>query len=402
MSKFFKRLSALAAVMLMSVMMLVGFYGSALPDSYQISEGEKLMINSLFSISAKPCREKVTAAVTGGNSKGNETLMLFGSVPIKDVKAKTTERPSLIPCGQAFGIKLITDGVMVVDLTKVNGVCPASECGIKEGDIIVSINGSTVKSNADVSKIISGSKGQPCSVIVKRDGASKTLNLVPTMADGSYKAGMWVRDSSAGIGTITYFDPTNNTFGGLGHPICDSDTKEILPLSEGTAGEVRITGCTKSENGKPGQLLGEFKGSAALGSILSNCSDGVFGILNENPSKRKALPMAFRQEVHTGSAYILTSTDGGEPKEYSISIEQVNMNGGEHDLVVKITDPELIAKSGGIVQGMSGSPIIQDGRLVGAVTHVFIDNPLMGYGIFAESMYQKSSTLSDNDVSLAG
>ena len=401
MYKIMRKISAVISASMIAVMALVGFYSLALPDSYIVPEGGNLMVKTLFSVSAKPAKNEVTEAFSGETAKENETLMLFGSVPVKNVSTKTSGRPLLVPCGEAFGIKLITDGVMVVDLTK-SEVSPASQCGIKEGDIIISINGEKVRSNGDVAKIISESKGQACPVVLRRDGHTRTVSLVPQLSDGKYRAGMWVRDSSAGIGTITYFNPSDNSFGGLGHPICDSDTKEILPLSEGTAGEVKITGCIKSEKGKPGQLLGEFRNSSSIGDIYENCREGIFGTLNENPSENTAIPMAFRQEVHTGEAYILASTDGNKPEKYSVNIEQVNLNDSEHDLVVKVTDERLVEKAGGIVQGMSGSPIIQDGRLVGAVTHVFIDNPQMGYGIFAETMYRKSSSVSDKTTGLAG
>lgn len=408
MSKILKQAAVFSAIILSGIIGLVGFYSKSLPDSYRISEGEKLMINSLFSISAKPIDEKITAAVTTGSGvfthKSKSALMLFGAVPIKEVESETVKRPNLIPCGQAFGIKLITDGVMVVDLQQIDKTCPAKACGIREGDVIVSINGGKVKSNADVSKIISDTKGDKCKVAIRRNGEDLTFDLTPEYCDGSYKAGMWVRDSSAGIGTLTFYDPETGCFGGLGHPICDSDTKKALPLSEGSVGEVKITGFNKSTEGNPGQLLGEFVNSASTGNILANCDCGVFGTLNSCPSKNtKSLPLGFRQEISTGKAKILSTVNGGEPLEYDISIEQISLNGkASHDLVVKVTDKRLLESTGGIVQGMSGSPIIQNGKIVGAVTHVFIDDPSMGYGIFADSMYSKSSEAYENSLKKAG
>jgi stage IV sporulation protein B len=214
---------------------------------------------------------------------------------------------------------------------------------------------------------------------------------------------MWVRDSSAGIGTLTFYDPSTGCFGGLGHPVCDSDTGEVLSVSEGSVGDIKITGCTKSVKGNPGQLTGEFATSASLGSIFRNCSEGLFGTLAANPSDENEVELAFRQEVHTGEAEILCSVDGGEAQRYSIVIEQVNLSeNAEHDLVVRVTDSRLIEKTGGIVQGMSGSPIIQDGRLAGAVTHVFVDNPEMGYGIFAEDMYECETSVAEKFSDMAG
>lgn len=214
---------------------------------------------------------------------------------------------------------------------------------------------------------------------------------------------MWVRDSSAGIGTLTFYDPSTGAFGGLGHPICDADTKLPLPLSQGSVGEVRITGFNKSVKGDPGQLLGEFSSSASVGNIDFNNESGVFGTLNSPPSSSKPIELGFRQEVHTGEAVIYTTIDNGKPKEYKINIEKADLSSdAEHDLIVKITDPKLLETTGGILQGMSGSPIIQDGRLVGAVTHVFIDDPQQGYGIFADSMYRQSTKCVDPELGMAG
>lgn len=394
MVKFIKRFALLTGILMVSVVGVAGFYKAALPNIYFISEGEELMINSMFNVTAKPCESKVTVAVTQTTARSSRTtenqLMLFGSIPIKEVTAKSVERPKLVPCGQAFGIKLITDGVMVVDFTSLDSCCPAKECGIKEGDVIVSINGEEVGSNSDVSRIIRNCEGKDCEILLKRNGTEKSVNLTPVLSGGVYKAGMWVRDSSAGIGTLTFYDEETGIFGGLGHPVCDSDTKEMLPLSEGVVGDIKITGFIKSENGKPGQLLGEFASSDDLGDILLNCKDGLYGKLDKNPSQEKAVELGFRQEIKKGKAEIYCSTDGGEPKAYEVEISQINLHeSAEHDLVIEITDKELLESTGGIVQGMSGSPIIQNGRLVGAVTHVFIDDPSKGYGIFADEMYQR-------------
>ena len=238
----------------------------------------------------------------------------------------------------------------------------------------------------------------------KRGSNDLTFKLCPRLESGSYKAGMWVRDSSAGIGTLTFYDPENGTFGGLGHPVCDADTKEPLPLSAGTVGEINLTGFNKSRSGCPGQLLGEFANSASTGDILKNCESGVFGTLNANPCPNaKEFPLGFRQEIHPGKAKILSSIDNDGPKEYEISIEQINLSdSAEHDLVIKVTDKTLLEKTGGILQGMSGSPIIQDGRLVGAVTHVFIEDTAKGYGIFADEMYSKTSELAESTIENAG
>lgn len=404
-SKIIKKVSLVSAAFLSLILTLVGYYQTSLPDTYYISKGEKLMLDTFFDIQAMPDKEKLPAVSENQPIKKSESsLMLFGSVPIKNVETLSVERPNLIPCGQAFGIKLITDGVMVVDLDKTGEHSPAKDCGILEGDIISAINGVSVKSNADVSDVISNTKGKPCTIDLSRNGKTMHFTLTPEFSNGTYKAGMWVRDSSAGIGTLTFFDPATNGFGGLGHPICDADTGKPLPISKGTVGKVKITGYNKSQKGEPGQLLGEFTDNKSSGDIYLNCTDGVFGRLSESPNtNQKAVPLGFRNEISTGSAYILSTLDDGEPCKYSVSIQQIsNKQNSAHDLVIKVTDKRLLEKTGGIVQGMSGSPIIQNGRIVGAVTHVFIDDPSMGYGIFADSMYQNMFESNKNSLKKVG
>ena len=417
MGRLIKSAAAAFGIVTIGIMGLVGFYSYSLPDFYYISGNEQLTVNAAFSISSKPAEKKIQEAnVLEGKFKVNvdssgtsvtkisdNTLMLFGSIPIKDVQTGEISRPMLVPCGQPFGIKLMTDGVMVIELEKFDGNCPAAECGIKVGDIITAVNGENVTTNKKISEIISKSKGNPCTVTYKHNGYEKNTTLTPAYSKGSYKAGIWVRDSSAGIGTLTFYNPETSAFGGLGHPICDADTKEPLPLSHGTVGEVEITGFNKSLKGEPGQLLGEFSSSASVGDITANNQSGVFGTLNTPPSDSKAIELGFRQEAHIGKAVIYTTIDGSEPEEYEISIESLNLNAAaEHDMIVRVTDSRLLEKTGGIVQGMSGSPIIQDGKLIGAVTHVFVDDPTQGYGIFADEMYEQTTKQSDSALSLAG
>lgn len=392
--RIIRRAAALAGAAALSIMGLVGFYGMTLPDFYYLADGRELAVDSVFSVTSGYGRGAfeedltVSGSYPGTRSITERTLMLFGSIPIKSVTAAQIERPLVVPGGEPFGIKLMTDGVMVIGLEDIGSACPASECGIEVGDVIMSIDGETVTTNRRVSEIISQTRGKPCSVEFSRSGSQHTVTLVPVYSGGTYKAGMWVRDSSAGIGTLTFYDPVTKAFGGLGHPICDADTKQPMPISHGTVGEVNITGCIKSERGEPGQLSGEFASQEVLGSIKLNIAEGVFGTLEGFPINGQAIPLGFKQEIRKGEAEILSTLKGGAPKRYSVVIESIDMSESAlHDMVVKVTDPELIAEAGGIVQGMSGSPIIQDGRLVGAVTHVFVDDPTHGYAIFADDMY---------------
>lgn len=321
----------------------------------------------------------------------------------------------VVPCGQPFGIKMLTEGIVVVRLSDINGKddsCPAKEAGIQVGDIIISVGGEKITSNEDLSKVISSSGGDAIEVVVKRNGSDDeksseeelTLKLTPEYCNSEkcYKTGMWIRDSSAGIGTITFYDPSTGAFGGLGHPICDSDTGEVLPLSSGEICDVSITGYKKGENGNPGELHGRFLSDSQIGTVAQNTNSGVFGSLDESPSKNEEIEIADNSEVKTGKAEILTTISGSEPQKYSINIEQVNPDDPDcKNLVIRVTDKTLLEKTGGILQGMSGSPIIQNGKLVGAVTHVFVNNSSMGYGIFANTMFTQSQlNINNSDVCL--
>lgn len=388
MRRFFRRTAAFAGAAALSVIGLIGFYGHNLPSSYFLPEGSELAVDSVFSVTSKQQQNTSEEDIAVNPDRNSRTLLLFDTFPIKNISATSVTRPMLMPCGQPFGIKLMTDGVMVIGLEDIDSSCPASDCGIKIGDVITGINGQTVTTNKRVSELIGSTEGRPCSVSFSRDGREQTATLTPVYSGGTYKAGMWVRDSSAGIGTLTFCDPETHAFAGLGHPICDADTKQPLPISHGTVGEVDITGCTRSEHGEPGQLLGEFVSSDPTGSIALNISEGVFGTLGETPAGAELIPLGYKQEIRRGNADILSTLSGGSPQRYKIEIESIDLSeDASHDMIVHVVDSELISEAGGIVQGMSGSPIIQNGRLVGAVTHVFVDDPTRGYAIFAEDMY---------------
>lgn len=398
---FVKRAAAVAAALSTAVMLSVGYYGKAIPDSFNVEAGKALELDTSLYITAEKT-DKAKEAVSIKADSEKLTLKLFGSIPIKEVKKNVMERPRLLAGGQAFGIKLITDGVMIIDMKKLSGSCPALEAGLRIGDIIESVNGQTVGTNARLSEIIRDSQGEDCTIVYRRDEMRRVCSVRPVLNEGSYRAGMWVRDSSAGIGTLTFIDPENGIFAGLGHSICDSDTHEPLPLSQGTISNVKIDSISKSSRGTPGQIVGEFDGED-VGTLFLNCPGGVYGELDELPENAVSYPLGFSYEVHEGAAYMITQVDGGEPRRFNITIDRISPADCEHDLIIHTTDPELIEAAGGIVQGMSGSPIIQDGRLVGAVTHVFVDDPCGGYGIFAEKMYQYAAGCTeDSDQPKAG
>lgn len=369
-SKIIFRAACAAASVLTAV---VGYYYAALPVDLS-ADCDSVFMQGGFS-----------AAVIRPTESGHAYYL--GAIPIKEAEITPTERPQLIPCGTPFGIKIRSEGVMVVS---VGSNSPAAKSGIKQGDVITSVNGTEVYTNEEISDAVQLSD-ENAEVVLKR-GDSEICLSVPTEqnGDGTLKIGAWVRDSAAGIGTMTWYDPATGFFGGLGHAVSDVTTGQCVPLAGGEINAAEINGVVKGTCGEAGELCGSFIPDEKTGTLLANTEVGVFGTTSE-PINGEAIPMAFRQEVECGSAVILSTIDGGGVREYDIEIERINLLDmtGSKSMVIKITDPELIEKTGGIVRGMSGSPIIQNGRLVGAVTHVLINDPTRGYAVFAESMAEQ-------------
>ncbi len=369
------------------------YYSSILPDRFYVNETTGIE----FSENIPVISEEVKSASfnpAGNYVKDKATLKLFGILPVKEVEVIQSQTPMLVPGGTPFGIKIMIDGVMVIGVGEVNSQngtkTPATDAGIETGDIIVSIAGQEVDSNEDIQEIISESDGNSVEVVVRREEKQLEFQLEPAYSesDNCYQAGMWVRDSSAGIGTITFYDASTGYFGGLGHPVCDTDTGEIIPISSGEVAEVNITGVKKSTEGHAGELQGIFTSSKSVGKLFMNNEYGIFGTLDKK-IENTAIPMGLKQEIKTGEAVVLTTIDGNKPEKYKIMIEKIDYsnNNINKNMVIRITDENLIEKTGGIVQGMSGSPIIQNGKLIGAITHVFVNDPQRGYAVFCENMY---------------
>lgn len=378
------------------------FYTETIPDNFyrERMDTGSFGLGAYPDITVKSASDSSAAASAMGNVSDTMTAMLYGVIPIKDVTVKRTETPELIPSGEAFGLKMLTDGVMVTEYGSVEGVgsfrSPAKEGGILTGDVIVSVNGVKTETAEQLTKAVQSDENET-RITVMRGGERIDLCLRPEKSanDGLYKLGIWTRDSCAGIGTLTYYDKSNMTYGGLGHSVCDADTGTLLPLSYGETVPVCINNVVKGVNGRPGELCGSFMSASASGSILLNTDCGVFGFINDLPDARE-IPMAFKQEIEIGNAVILTTLNGMTPQSFDIVIEKVDYNSDSavKNMVIRIDDPDLLQKTGGIVQGMSGSPIIQNGKLVGAVTHVFVNDISRGYAVFAENMYKISGGLS--------
>jgi len=315
------------------------------------------------------------------------------------ISAAAAELPDeLIPGGFAVGIKLKTKGILVAGFTEVesvNGKCsPAKDSGMLPGDIITKADGCEVNCGEDLAEVLDKA-GQTVTVEIQREGKSKQLKLeVVTGKSGNKEIGLMFRDSIAGIGTVTYIECDDGDFGALGHPVSDVKSGAMIPISDGMICPASIENVQKGNAGEPGILQGEFKSEVMFGNVCSNTMLGIFGEL-EDPAlcpATKALPVGEKENVHTGKASIIANVCGSDCEEYDIEIIRIyNDDNKSRSIMLKVTDRDLLNITGGIVQGMSGSPIIQDGKLIGAVTHVLVNDPTRGYGVFIENMLEAAA-----------
>lgn len=313
----------------------------------------------------------------------------------------------VIPMGRAVGIKMFSDGVMVVGLAEVPGeagtAAPAKTCGLKQGDIITHINETEVDTIEEVRDVLQELEGEKMSIRAMRGDKQVQLTAQAVHCeDGSYRLGAWIRDSMAGIGTITFYDPTSGLFGALGHGINDMDTALLMPLETGSIMYASVSDVRKGEAGSPGELHGIFQVNRDLGELFANTSSGIFGTLTDQSLAEGLKPVAVsnRNEVKVGNAVILSNIAGNTVEEYQVEITRIFPAGSRdtRDMMIKVTDPRLLEQTGGIVQGMSGSPIVQNGKLVGAVTHVMVNDPTQGYGILAESMLNRAGEAANANI----
>jgi len=315
-------------------------------------------------------------------------LLLISAVPARaaEMREPDVSPRMLVPVGHTVGIKLFSKGVVVVKLPE--GGTPARTCGLRTGDVIVECAGSAVTSTEQFQSLLQESGGGETDLQIRRDGGSMTLSVLPAQNEqGVYCIGAWIRDSMAGIGTMTFYDPSTGVFGALGHGITDTDTALLMPFSNGSVLPSTVKAVKKGETGAAGELRGDFDLTEDLGPLYANTSAGIFGTLKTQGLKDDgAMPVGRPQ---AGPAVIRANVRGDEVAEYDIEILKVISGGNDgRDMVISVSDPDLVAVTGGIVQGMSGSPILQNGHIVGAVTHVLLNDPTKGYGILIDHMLE--------------
>ena len=379
-----------------------------LPSSIVVFEGENLNLASILGLQFSLISNEETIEVSSNNStqvtekvgKSNLKVSLFNNV-VKNLEVDVLPRKTVIPVGNIAGVKLYTNGVLVVGMSEIEGednkkYKPYANTGIEEGDTIISINNTEILNTDDLVNIVNSSNGNKLDIKYVRDNQSLECSITPVKTiENDYKLGLWVRDSAAGVGTVTFYEPSTKSFAALGHGIVDIDTEELINIASGEFVTTKILNITKGESGNPGRIQGTIDNQENIGIISKNTRFGIYGKVDDthnlNIDYTKEMEVALRSEIQKGKATILCSLDNENVKEYEIEIEKiyVNNNYDNKSMLIKITDQELLEKTGGIIQGMSGSPIIQNGKFVGAITNVLVNNPEEGYAVFGDIMLKQ-------------
>ena len=364
--------------------------------------GEKLKFKKLPGIEiveSKKQVQKVSQNQNYNNSKYD--VMLFGNIKLKEISVTTYPKLKVIPTGNLIGLKLYTNGVLVIgtsEIKNINGNIekPFLISGIKEGDVILELDNKKIESSIDIENITNLSKGNSLFLKYSRNNEICYTNIKPVeVENGKYKLGLWVRDSASGVGTMTFYEPETKKFVALGHGISDNDTDKLLDVGNGEIVNSKIVNITKGMQGVPGEIRGSILNETAIGSVIKNSNFGVFGILdNKVPTIAKyesGIDVELSENIELGDATILATTETGIVEEYNIEVTSINLENAEDNknFQVKITDDRLINKTGGIVCGMSGCPVIQNNKLIGALTNVLVSDPTIGYGVFADTLVKE-------------
>lgn len=387
---------------------------SSIPNNLILMEGEELKLKTILGLSISDNNGETIEAVNSESEKlthkaGKMDLSVnLAGLTVKDFTVNVIPNTVVIPSGETIGLRLFTSGVLVVGMSEIKGEdnnnhMTYKDSGIKEGDMITKVDNEVITCTSDLTKKINSSNGNAVTLTYKRDGNNYNTNMIPTKTDeDEYKLGLWVRDAASGVGTISFYEPRTGEFAALGHGILDVDTEELIDIARGDIVTSKIISIVKGEKGNPGELQGSIENGKIIGEVYKNTNFGIYGKLNnienlkkEGVNEMKVMP---RDEVKEGKASILCTLENNKQEEYEIEIEKVytSSNRANKNMIIKVTDERLLQKTGGIIQGMSGSPIIQDGKFVGAVTHVMVNNPEKGYGIFADTMLKQMKEVEGN------
>ena len=381
-----------------------------LPDTLALTQGQiqtlrlppQLQLAATGNLAVASSEDETLQLVSETAGASELLLSLMGVIPLKKVEVQISPEKRLIPGGSALGVAMRTDGVLVVGTGDLSAApSPATQSGIRPGDVLRTVNGVKIVSSQQLGELIAQLGEKPLPVEYAREGAVFTTTMTPKMdaSTGTVRIGAWVRDSTAGVGTLSFYDPETGRYAALGHAITDGDTGQVLTVSQGQILKADVVAVQRGQKGAPGELKGSFlMDPTSLGDIRRNTVLGIYGSMKQAPVNAlypDGLPIGLRSGVHEGAATILSTVDGTGVQEFTVEITRVNQQSAPapKSIVIKVTDPRLLAATGGIVQGMSGSPIIQDGRLIGAVTHVFVSDPTQGYGLYVDWMLQEANAI---------
>lgn len=375
---------------------------SLIPKEIVLLEGEELNLKKMFGI------QTVETAKTSNNNYNvsNLEVNMFGSIPLKDVKVTVIDDIEVVPIGKIIGLKLYTNGVLVVGMSEIedcnnNLIKPYQNTDIKEGDTILKINENEIQDIDVLKEVVNKSEGENLKLTILRDGSILTSNITPVKTDDKeYKLGLWVKDAATGVGTMTYYEPNSKSFAVLGHGITDSDTNNLINIESGELVTSKVISIKKGEIENPGEIKGTILNQQTIGRVSKNTQFGIYGTLDNltslNIDTSKKMKVALRDEIKIGEAKIICSLDNSnKTKEYSIEIEKIYYDNDYNNksMLIRVTDPKLIDKTGGIIRGLSGAPIIQNGKFIGAVTNVLVSNPEIGYAIFGDLMVKEMTNM---------
>lgn len=375
---------------------------SLIPGEIVLLEGEELKLKKFFGVQTV----ETTKTSNSNYNVSNLEINMFGSIPVKNVKVTVIEDIEVVPVGKVIGLKLYTNGVLVVGMSEIedydnNLIKPYQNTDIKEGDTILKIDEKEIPDIDVLKDVVNKSEGKNLQLTILRDGSILTSNITPVKTEEKeYKLGLWVKDAATGVGTMTYYEPQSKSFAVLGHGITDSDTNNLINIESGELVTSKVISIKKGEVENPGEIKGTILNQQTIGKVSKNTQFGIYGTLENltslNIDTSKKLKVALRDEIKTGNAKIICTLDNSNiTKEYNIEIEKIYYDNDYNNksMLIRVTDPELIEKTGGIIRGLSGAPIIQDGKFIGAVTNVLVSNPEIGYAIFGDLMIKEMTSL---------
>ncbi len=378
-----------------------------IPNSLILFENEDLKIKPIWGMKLEETVEvgvNISKNTINNLQTKSYNLSLFG-INLKTIQTNIYPKTKVIPVGSLVGLKLYTEGVLVVGMSEIKGednriYKPYEEAGIEQGDSIIEINNEEVNSTAELISCVSKCRGKAIDVTYIKDGNVLETQITPVKtSENTYKLGLWVRDAEAGIGTVTFYDKGSNSFAALGHGIQDIDTEELVEISSGEFVTAKILDIEKGQKESPGRIEGTIEDGKKIGEIYSNTDFGVYGTTSNTKalevSNMQEIEVASRSEIKVGKASIICTLEDGKREEYEVEIQKIYINNNENNksMVVKVTDDKLLEKTGGIIQGMSGSPVIQNGKLIGALTHVLVSDPTKGYALFADIMVSQLKSI---------